>query len=150
MSETPKYFMYFPGNYRWSAAFVNMLGRASYGGADISELHKIGRLLEGHEPVSKARPERLHRSRVLAAGRGQGDPAGHDHARQVARARKGEHGTRHRLQIGRHVAQGRPKVVGRLIPELVKSRTDERPILDPLRRRWNRQVAGTQVSCEVP
>ena len=37
--------MYFPGNYRWSAAFVNMLGRASYGGADIGELHKIGRLL---------------------------------------------------------------------------------------------------------
>jgi dienelactone hydrolase len=47
MSEIPKYFMYFPGNYRWSAAFVNMLGRASYGGADISELHKIGRLLAG-------------------------------------------------------------------------------------------------------
>ena len=47
MSETPKYFMYFPGNYRWSAAFVNMLGRSAYGGADISELHKIGRLLEG-------------------------------------------------------------------------------------------------------
>jgi hypothetical protein len=22
--------MYFPGNYRWSAAFVNMLGRAAY------------------------------------------------------------------------------------------------------------------------
>ena len=43
----PKYFMYFPGNYRWSAAFVNMLGRTPYGGADISELHKIGRLLEG-------------------------------------------------------------------------------------------------------
>src|SRR5262249_3420974 len=47
MSKSPKYFMYFPGNYRWSAAFVNMLGRASYGGADISELHKIGRLLDG-------------------------------------------------------------------------------------------------------
>ena len=43
----PKYFMYFPGNYRWSAAFVNMLGRTPYGGADISELHKIGRLLDG-------------------------------------------------------------------------------------------------------
>ena len=27
MSKTPKYFMYFPGNYRWSAAFINMLGR---------------------------------------------------------------------------------------------------------------------------
>ncbi len=47
MSKLPKYFMYFPGNYRWSAAFVNMLGRTPYGGADISELHKIGRLLEG-------------------------------------------------------------------------------------------------------
>jgi alpha-beta hydrolase superfamily lysophospholipase len=43
----PKYFMYFPGNYRWSAAYVNMLGRGAYGGAEISELHKIGRMLEG-------------------------------------------------------------------------------------------------------
>ena len=50
MSTMPKYFMYFPGNYRWSAAFVNMLGRGSYGGADISELHRIGRLLEGKQP----------------------------------------------------------------------------------------------------
>jgi hypothetical protein len=47
MSQVPKYFMYFPANYRWSAAFVNMLGRSSFGDADISELHKIGRLLEG-------------------------------------------------------------------------------------------------------
>ena len=47
MSKTPKYFMYFPGNYRWSAAFVNMLGTAPFGGVDISELHHIGRLLEG-------------------------------------------------------------------------------------------------------
>jgi dienelactone hydrolase len=47
MSAAPQYFMYFPGNYRWSAAFVNMLGRGSFGGADISELHKIGRLLDG-------------------------------------------------------------------------------------------------------
>src|SRR5260370_8108757 len=47
MEQPPKYFMYFPCNYRWSAAFVNMLGRASYGGADISELHKIGRALAG-------------------------------------------------------------------------------------------------------
>src|SRR5260221_6742523 len=45
MEQPPKYFMYFPGNYRWSAAFVNMLGRASYGGADIGELHQIGRTL---------------------------------------------------------------------------------------------------------
>ena len=48
MAKTPKYFMYFPENYRWSAAYLNMLGRGHYGGSDISELHKIGRLLEGH------------------------------------------------------------------------------------------------------
>lgn len=48
MAKTPKYFMYYPENYRWSAAYVNMLGRGHYGGSDISELHKIGRLLEGH------------------------------------------------------------------------------------------------------
>jgi dienelactone hydrolase len=47
MSNAPKYFMYFPGNYRWSAAFVNMLGTAACGGVDIGELHQIGRMLEG-------------------------------------------------------------------------------------------------------
>src|SRR6202051_5073841 len=47
MSTAPKYFMYFPGNYRWSAAFVNMLGTAPFGGVDMSELHQIGRMLEG-------------------------------------------------------------------------------------------------------
>jgi dienelactone hydrolase len=43
----PAYFMYFPGNYRWSAAFINMLGSVAYGGAEIGELHKIGRMLKG-------------------------------------------------------------------------------------------------------
>ena len=47
MTAAPKYFMYFPGNYRWSAAFVNMLGTAPFGGVDISELHQIGRMLDG-------------------------------------------------------------------------------------------------------
>src|ERR1700683_3487419 len=42
--------MYFPGNYRWSAALVNMRGTAPFGGVDISELHHIGRLLEGKAP----------------------------------------------------------------------------------------------------
>jgi cephalosporin-C deacetylase-like acetyl esterase len=44
------YFMYFPGNYRWSAAFINMLGSAPYGGSDIGELHKIGQLLKERGP----------------------------------------------------------------------------------------------------
>src|SRR5580692_3342565 len=47
MPTAPKYFMYFPGNYRWSAAFVNMLGTAPFGGVDMSELHQIGRMLQG-------------------------------------------------------------------------------------------------------
>ena len=45
--KDPPYFMYFPGNYRWSAAFINMLGSAPYGGSEIGELHKIGTLLKG-------------------------------------------------------------------------------------------------------
>ena len=78
MSTTPKYFMYFPGNYRWSAAFVNMLGRGAYGGADISELHKIGRLLDGkgaedddswfHACVKVADEVRGHAERFQAEG----------------------------------------------------------------------------------
>ena len=47
MTQDPTYFMYFPGNYRWSAAFINMIGSAPYGGSDFGELHKIGRLLKG-------------------------------------------------------------------------------------------------------
>jgi dienelactone hydrolase len=50
MSEAPKYFMYFPGNYRWSSGFINMMSTAPYGGSDISELHKIGRMLQGKAP----------------------------------------------------------------------------------------------------
>jgi dienelactone hydrolase len=46
----PAYFMYFPGNYRWSAAFINMMGSIAYGGAEMGELHKIGRMLGGKAP----------------------------------------------------------------------------------------------------
>ncbi|MBI3915431.1 MAG: alpha/beta hydrolase [Betaproteobacteria bacterium] len=42
----PPYFMYFPGNYRWSAAILSMLSSAPWGGADVSEVDKIGRLLK--------------------------------------------------------------------------------------------------------
>jgi dienelactone hydrolase len=48
--KDPAYFMYFPGNYRWSAAFVNMIGSIAYGGAEMAELHRIGRMLKGRAP----------------------------------------------------------------------------------------------------
>ena len=44
------YFMYFPGNYRWSSAFINMMSSAPYGGSEISELHKIGIQLKDKDP----------------------------------------------------------------------------------------------------
>ena len=47
------------------------------------------------------------------------------------------------------LAQGRSNVAGCLSPVLVKLRTDERPILDALRRRWNHQATGTQISGEL-
>ncbi len=48
--KEPPYFMYFPGNYRWSAGFINMLGSGAFGGSDIGELHKIGALLKDKDP----------------------------------------------------------------------------------------------------
>jgi dienelactone hydrolase len=45
--KDPPYFMYFPGNYRWSAAMLGMLSTAGWGGSDINEVDKIGRLLKG-------------------------------------------------------------------------------------------------------
>ncbi|OGA25773.1 MAG: hypothetical protein A3H34_02835 [Betaproteobacteria bacterium RIFCSPLOWO2_02_FULL_67_19] len=45
-----QHFMYFPGNYRWSAAILNMLGTAAFGGAEISEIHRIGVMLMDKEP----------------------------------------------------------------------------------------------------
>jgi len=41
------YFMYFPDDYRWSAAIINMLGSATFGSADVGEIHQIGRLVQG-------------------------------------------------------------------------------------------------------
>jgi dienelactone hydrolase len=52
--KEPAYFMYFPGNYRWSAAFVNMIGGIAYGGAEMGELHKIGRMLKDKGPEDDA------------------------------------------------------------------------------------------------
>jgi dipeptidyl aminopeptidase/acylaminoacyl peptidase len=41
--------MYFPEDYRWSAAVINVLGAGSYGAADIGEVDRIGRMLRGKE-----------------------------------------------------------------------------------------------------
>src|SRR5579875_1269939 len=39
------WFTYFPGDYRWSAAFDLVLGSAPYGGAEIGEMDSVGRAL---------------------------------------------------------------------------------------------------------
>ena len=44
-SPAQKHFTYYPGNYRWSAEMMGILGTAPYGGADISEVDRIGRSL---------------------------------------------------------------------------------------------------------
>jgi hypothetical protein len=51
--------------------------------------------------------------------------------------------------MGRHLAQGRANVVGCLVPELEKLRTDDRPILDAIRRRRNHHVTSTQICGEI-
>jgi hypothetical protein len=44
----PKHFTYYPGNYRWSAEMLVILSTAPYGGAEISEVDRIGRSLRDH------------------------------------------------------------------------------------------------------
>jgi len=44
-TDLPNYFMYFPSHYRWSAEILAMLSTAPYGGADISEVDRVGRQL---------------------------------------------------------------------------------------------------------
>jgi hypothetical protein len=44
-ADQPNYFMYFPTHYRWSAEILAMLSTAPYGGADISEVDRVGREL---------------------------------------------------------------------------------------------------------
>lgn len=75
--KEPAYFMYFPGNYRWSSAFINILSGAPYGGSEISELYKIGVQLKDKAPdddeawfhacVSVADKVRAHAERFEAS-----------------------------------------------------------------------------------
>ena len=41
----PNHFVYFPGNYRWSAGMLGALSSAPYGGSDIAEVDRVGRRL---------------------------------------------------------------------------------------------------------
>jgi alpha-beta hydrolase superfamily lysophospholipase len=43
---TAKHFTYYPGNYRWSAEMMVILSVAPYGGAELSEVDRIGRSLK--------------------------------------------------------------------------------------------------------
>ena len=54
MDKNSNYFMYFPGNYRWSAAFLNMMSLTPYGASEIGELYKIGQLLKDKAPEDDA------------------------------------------------------------------------------------------------
>ena len=46
-SKPPNYFMYFPGNYRWSAEMLVVLSTAPFGGCEVSEVMRIGARLQG-------------------------------------------------------------------------------------------------------
>jgi len=47
MASLPNYFMWFPESYRWSSGLLNIMSSAPFGGADVSEVYQIRRLLEG-------------------------------------------------------------------------------------------------------
>ncbi len=80
--KDPPYFMYFPDNYRWSAAMLGMLSTAGWGGADINEVDKIGRLLKG---TKTGNDEAWFAACLKVAGEVQAhakrfDASGHRHA----------------------------------------------------------------------
>ena len=50
----PNHFVYFPGNYRWSAGMLGALSSAPYGGPDIAEVDRVGRKLRGSQGDDEA------------------------------------------------------------------------------------------------
>ena len=117
MAKEPTYFMYFPGNYRWSAAFLNMMSLTPYGASEIGELYKIGRMLKDKAPeddeawfdacvkvadgvrahaerFDKSRPPRLRGARLpprlqlLPDGRAVPHPEGRGGARHLPHRRR--------------------------------------------------------------
>ncbi|MES2563494.1 MAG: prolyl oligopeptidase family serine peptidase [Pseudomonadota bacterium] len=50
----PDHFVYFPGNYRWSAGMLGALSSAPYGGPDIAEVDRVGRKLRGSQGDDEA------------------------------------------------------------------------------------------------
>ena len=71
MSDLPPYFMWFPKSYRWSSALLNIISTAPFGGADISEVYQIRRMLESSDQeddearVQRGRAALVARSRCL-------------------------------------------------------------------------------------
>src|SRR5260370_26373806 len=106
--------------------------------------------LFGHDAIEKA-PARGRELRAVGKEKASQGHRQEEFKRSNAGiAREGEHGSGQRLQMGSHLAQGRSKVAGCLSPEFVKLRTDERPILDALGRRWNHQATSAQIFSELP
>src|SRR5690348_11282147 len=113
MAKDPGYFMYFPGNYRWSAGIINMLSSAPYGGAEISELYKIGEMLKDKDPEDDdawfdARVQLLRDGRALPHAEGREGARRLPHRRgllpQVRRAHRHEDRARRGSVRGRQPA----------------------------------------------
>jgi hypothetical protein len=83
MTREPPYFMYFPGSYRWSAAFVGMMSSIPWGGADMSEIDMIGRLLKSAELEDD---EAWFRACVQVADRVRAHAERHDQSRHPVSA----------------------------------------------------------------
>jgi hypothetical protein len=77
--EQPQHFMYFPGDYRWSAEMLVVIGTAQYGGADFTEADRIARTLRdrvGDDEASfraSCEAAELLRGRAQAASRSRAE-----------------------------------------------------------------------------
>ena len=73
------WFIYFPDDYRWSAALALILGSAPYGGAELGEVTAVARELTGHVGDDEAwfrawcqQADDLREAATRAASRGCG------------------------------------------------------------------------------
>jgi len=46
--KTANWFTYFPEDYRWSSGLCGILGGAAYGGSELGEVDRAGRILKKH------------------------------------------------------------------------------------------------------
>ena len=86
---------------------------------------------------------------VVEQKAGQHDRRDEFECSEARTAGKGKYRTGQRLQVRSELAQRSPEICRGMVPEGVKLRADDRPVLDAFRRRRDGQGASTKLARKV-